>query len=362
MSGNMVIPSVLAVRRAVIISDGLFYGVNTADEAKLIPVIRHGIRGTQNQTGGAVVNAVLPQTTESAKTFHDSKALRVEFSFRPLPLMESLTSCSGRDAKHFRAAFESFVTRAEESAGLREVCYRMARNVFNGRWLWRNRQLGVGITVRVNASDKQWEQDALKTPMNLFGAWTEQESALGDVFMGLLSGGDETGNIRVEADINLGMTGSVEVYPSQNYTDGKPKGFARPLYKVDVRKVRRYSGDSSNAGSFEDTQVTGLAALRDQKIWNALRTLDTWYADYAETRLPIPVEPLGANLSADTIYRNLKNGSLFDLLPRLGVLDPNSDEGMFAIACLMRGGVFGVEDKEKKAAKTAKTVAEGEAA
>ena len=356
MSEKIVIPSVLAMRRSLIVSDGLFYGMNQSGGKEAIPVIRHGIRGTQNQSTGAKDSSNV-QVTESAKTFHDSRSLQVLFSFRPLRLMEGLTSCSGKDAIHFREAFEGFISRAKDSAGLQEVCRRMARNVFNGRWLWRNRQLGSSITVRVDMGDEHWEQDALKTPINRFGDWTEQEAALGDACMNLFSG-SETKTVHVKAEINLGMTGSVEVYPSQNYTKSKPGGFARPLYKVDVRKIYRSNGDSPD--TFEDTRVTGLAALRDQKIWNALRTVDTWYADYAETGLPIPVEPLGANLSADAIYRNLKNGSLFDFLPRLGILDPNSDDGMFVVACLMRGGVFGVESEEKKADK-AKTAAEKKA-
>lgn len=358
MTEKLNIPSVLGVRRALIVSDGLFYGVDAAGVNRLIPVIRHGIRGTQNQSKSAKeVNNV--QRTESAKTFHDSCALHVSFSFRPLPLMEGLTSCSGRDAGHFRAAFEGFVERADDSDGLQEVCRRMARNVFNGRWLWRNRQLGSSIVITATVGeaaddpaddDNTWSQDALKTPLNHFNNYTKAEMSLGDVLMDQFCG-SSTQSIIVTAKIDLGMTGSVEVYPSQNYTTDKPKGFARPLYKVDVRKIYRNNKDDPD--TFEDSVQTGLAALRDQKIWNALRTIDTWYADYAETGLPIPVEPLGANLSADTFFRYYKNASLFDLLPRLNVLNPNSDEGMFMLACLIRGGVLGVEDEEKKARKEA---------
>ena len=37
---------------------------------------------------------------------------------------------------------------------------------------------------------------------------------------------------------------------------------------------------------------------------------------------------------------------------RLGQLDPSTPEGMYMIAILMRGGVFGESDKKEKAAKT----------
>ncbi len=361
MKGKLVIPGVLSVRRSLVISDGLFYAVNAHDEQKAIPVVRHGIRGTQNQvTGADKVSQV--QATESAKTFPDSKALRVSFFIRPLSLMDGLSSCSGNGAADFRRAFEDFVSRASDSDGLQEVCRRMARNVFNGRWLWRNRQLGSKIVVRVDMGDEHWEQDALNTPLNRFGDWTKPEMELGDAWMDLLCGG-ETKTLHVEADIDLGLTGAIEVYPSQNYVDNnsKPKGFARPLYKVDVRKMRR--GKDADPTFFEDTVITGFAALRDQKIWNALRTIDTWYTDYTDVGLPIPVEPLGASLSADTFYRPLKNQSLFNLLPTLETLDPNSPSGMFVLACFIRGGVIGeksdkAEGGEKKGKGSKKSKSE----
>jgi CRISPR-associated protein Csy3 len=351
MNEKVIVPSVLGVRRALVCSDGLFYGVDRGGQKKLIPVIRHGIRGAQNQSKGATdVNLV--QRTESAKTFHDTRMLEVSFSLRPLPLVDGLTSCSGRDAAHFKSAFERFVANAESGNGLLEVCRRMARNLFNGRWLWRNRQLGVSIIVEVKSGDVTWRESVLGKSLNDFGAYTEAEIAVGDIFAEQFYGATPA-TMEVTAYIDLGMTGSVEVYPSQNFVHSKPDGFARSLYKVDVRKIPRGTKESS-PDTFEDAVETGLAALRDQKIWNALRTIDTWYADYAETRLPIPVEPLGASLSADTFYRYYKNTSMFDLLPRLGVLDTDSDEGMFAISCLIRGGVLGIGDEEKKADKAAK--------
>ena len=345
---EVLVPAVLAVNRSMVISDGLFYGLKSASpdaEKRIIPVIRHGIRGTQNTSAGATESSETAQiqSTESAKTFHEDRALRVEFSFRPLNLVDCLASCSGRGASVFRKSYVDFIDRAADSDGLREVCYRMARNVFNGRWLWRNRQIGVGIVTHVKVGDEEMEQDALSTPLNHFDEFTPNEKRLGDIMANMFVS-DDGSSIQVYAIIDLGMTGSVEVYPSQNYVDKKPKGFARPLYKVDVKQISRHS---ESPMTFEDTRITGFAALRDQKIWNAIRTIDTWYEGFADHGLPIPVEPLGANLSADCVFRNLKNGSLFDYLPRLDFLDPDSDQGKFVIASLIRGGVLGMKDPEK---------------
>ena len=64
------------------------------------------------------------------------------------------------------------------------------------------------------------------------------------------------------------------------------------------------------------------------------------------------VEVNGASLSALEFFRR-KAASSFQLFKRLLQIDPNSDEGMFCIAALDRGGVYSESDKQEKAAKAA---------
>lgn len=52
------------------------------------------------------------------------------------------------------------------------------------------------------------------------------------------------------------------------------------------------------------------------------------------------MEPNGANLEAQRFFRNGKKVSAFDLVKQLNLLDPNSPDGMFVTASLIRGGVF----------------------
>ena len=84
----------------------------------------------------------------------------------------------------------------------------------------------------------------------------------------------------------------------------------------------------------------GQAALRDQKIGNALRTIDTWYPAYEERRVPLPVEPNGASLDAQEFFRNKGDASGVKLLLRLSELDPMTPDGLFLLACIIRGGGF----------------------
>lgn len=86
----------------------------------------------------------------------------------------------------------------------------------------------------------------------------------------------------------------------------------------------------------------GEAGIRDQKVSNAIRTIDTWYPNFKEVGLPIPIEPLGASIGLQEFYR-YGESSLFEMLKRLDTIDPNSKEGMYCIACFDRGGVFGAK-------------------
>jgi CRISPR-associated protein Csy3 len=345
----VLIPSVTAVQRSLIISDAVFFGVDENEVRSQVSVIRHGIRGTQNQNSLKVKEAANLQVMETARTNSSARYLDVVFNLRCLSLENAITSCAGDGAQGFKEAFKDFIGKAESSNGAVEVTCRMARNILNGRWLWRNRQLGVAITVEAISGDSRFEKNALECSLNSFSGYSQEETALAGVLLDQLYGYNSN-TIKVTARIDLGAVGSVEVYPSQNYVDGKPdKGLGRLLYKVDAH----YETKSRELMEFKDTLNMGLAGIRDQKVWNAIRTIDTWYPEYTDTGVPIPVEPLGANLSANTLYRTKQSKqSLFDYLGRMNNIDPDSDEGMFLFSGLMRGGVFGGENAEKAAKKT----------
>ncbi|MNW11680.1 CRISPR-associated protein Csy3 [compost metagenome] len=85
--------------------------------------------------------------------------------------------------------------------------------------------------------------------------------------------------------------------------------------------------------------MLGQAAIRDTKAANALRTIDTWYPEFDDYRQPIAVELAGANLEAQRIFRTGED-TAFAYAKRLNDIDPNSPQGMFMIASLVRGGVY----------------------
>ena len=141
------LPGVLAFQRAVVISDAVFENTDGSPLA----VIRHGIRGTQNQFSAKNEVSNI-QNTDSAKLNQDSSLLVTRFSLRALPLNNSLSAVNGESAQVFRAIFEGFLRQIRESESLREVSSRLVANICNGRWLWRNRICAETIDIKISQS------------------------------------------------------------------------------------------------------------------------------------------------------------------------------------------------------------------
>ncbi|OYV39766.1 MAG: type I-F CRISPR-associated protein Csy3 [Rhodospirillales bacterium 20-64-7] len=353
------LPGVLSFQRGFIISDGLFDNLFSDGFESPVDVVRHGIRGTQNINNDAVTEVSNIQTTETAKTDSKATGVKVSFGLRVLPVANTLFACAGENTQEIRLALDSFVEKALPSEGLQEVARRYARNLLNGRWLWRNRILGATITVTVSGEGiEPIVCDALQIPLQHFENYSEAEKTLGRMIAENMIG-DTNRPLEVSAEIDFGFSGAVELFPSQNYVENKPKGFARPLYKVGHPSPA--STKDSSLIQFTDSRVMGRAALRDQKIGNALRTIDTWYPSHAGVGKPIPVEPNGASLDAQLFFRREgsdKKYSAFELMKRINQINPDSPDGMFLIASLMRGGVFSESEKSEKAAKSSKAKAD----
>lgn len=347
------LPGVLAFNRGHVVTDGeMFNEINGQQfEDHPVDVVRHGIRGTQNINNGkgneetaanGVRNVSNIQITETAKLKSNAEALIVRFGLSMLDMAGSLDSCVAAnkdDGRMMRKTFVDFVDRAKASKGIVEVACRYARNIANGRWLWRNRTIARLIEIEVSTQNGVLAKfNAKSIPTNTFGDYSEGEIKVADEIVKQMRGSSLDG-LTIIARLTMPTKGAIEVFPSQNYVENKPKGFARPLYKL---------GHPEKVGHGEicDTRIMGRAALRDQKLFNAIRTIDTWYSAYGETGLPIAVEPLGASLSQQEFYRSGKASS-FDMLKRLVQIDPDSAEGMFCIAALDRGGVYGESDKKE---------------
>lgn len=346
------LPSAMAIQRSVVLSDGLFFNVLENGQQTPVLVVEHGLRGTQNvnTAKGFDKDVANPQRTESAKTDADAVKVSVRFDLRAAPLREGVTMCSepggGKPGKALgkdtREAIADFVARAVASKALEMLGLRYARNILNGRWLWRNRSYAQGVQVAVSEINGKTltpvaNANALKVPLVHFNDPSADEEAIAKILARGWSGEECAPALRIVATVDFGVRGAIEVFPSQNYVD-KPKGFARSLYKLPLRD------EAPELGS--GFAVRGHAALRDQKIGNALRTIDTWYSDFGNQGVVTPIEPMGANLSVGDFLRDRKE-SAFELLKDIGITDPETSEGQFLLAILVRGGVFGEKSKKE---------------
>ena len=353
MAKKQKLPGMLSFQRCCLITDGLFYNAyNNNSEIDPVFVFRQGIRGTKNTRN---VNEEKKRTsnespaniqmTDKAMLSRDANALRVLFQLRTIDVNTALFAVAPdekdtiADIVDFKAALKGFLQWAKSSNALDTLACRYVRNIANGRFLWRNRTVAHSITVTVTSQDGlDVTFNALETPFNSFNDVSDAERAAAKV---LSDGWKGMGNhaLHVSAVVDYGVKGHVEVFPSQEYVAGKPLGLARILYCV--------GGVPKDAHGFYSTfgfGVRGQAALRDQKIGNALRTIDTWYPAYGERGIPIPVEPNGANLDAQEFFRKKGGASGFKLMERVGELDPSTPEGLFLLACIIRGGVFSGKD------------------
>lgn len=335
------LPGVLSFKRGHVISDALMFNQLPDETETPLEIYRHGIRGTQNVSGGKDKAVANIQITETAKLDNNTNIMIVRFSLAFLPITEALNSCASNknkeEARALRDSIEDFLKRAQKSKGLLEVACRYGRNIANGRWLWRNRPIAADISITVKNSLDDLiigPFNAFDISLNHFENYSKEEILLGEEIARQMSGISK-GSLMVKAKVILRAQGA-EVFPSQNYIESKPSGFAKSLYKV------------GHAESFDETDIRmmGQAAIRDQKVFNAIRTIDTWYPYFEEEKIPISVEPNGANLKMQEFFRSKENSS-FELFKRLNIIDPDSNEGMFCIACFDRGGVYSETEKNK---------------
>jgi CRISPR type I-F/YPEST-associated protein Csy3 len=362
------LPSVLAFRRGVIITDAPLEYETADGEILPVPVFHHGTMGTQNvnekkakktnkQEDSTVTDADRDvrnlQVIESAKAASDMKHLRISFQIKALPLDGLLHSCANskkenrEDAEKLRAMLDDFIERSKNSEGLVEVSRRIARNICNGRWLWRNRLIASVVRINISAGENHLEvSDALRVSLRDFEQYTDTEKTIGKILASGFCGDSEKVTLAVCATLDLGVTGSVEVFCSQNYEPDTGRGggkdeLSRSLYKLPMPNISSSQQDG--------VHIVGQAAFRDAKIWNALRTIDTWYPSYDMGDMPVPIEPQGASLALMQFLRAKENKkfSAFDLFKRLNQIDPDSAEGMYCIASLIRGGVFGDSEKDR---------------
>lgn len=374
-------PSNLSFARSIMITDPLFFNViveHGHEKKTPLHVSLHEGRGTQNDPSGngkqpadrEVANILF---YEAAKLDDNAIAMQVEFDMSGVDLKHAIHSCvSGakngnvENAISFRKLLEQFIGKAQHSEDLVDVAQRYARNIANGRFLWRNRNLASEIETKVYGTSKAGIPHktpiasffSLTVPMKHFEQFSQGEKDVANVLLGLWRGtATENFGLHIVSQVKFGVRGAIDVYPSQNMVIDKQKNSpSRSLYTKPLPGVNEKRNTS--AGPI----ILGQAAMTSVKAGNALRTIDTWYDPSANR--PIAVEPEGACLDDNKHYRpdngNTHARSAFAIFRDIANLQINTSDSKFAIAAIIRGGVYGSPEEKSGAKKSSKRGSNGE--
>ena len=327
--------SVLAFERSFDISDAIFAQQKSHDDQKLTPVLlsEKSVRGTisnrlKNSLASdpakldAEIQKPNPQTIDISALDADKDTLVVKWSCKVLPFLGTPSVCNNID---YQEALIKTTQSYIKEEGMQALAKRYAINILNGRWLWRNRmaaeQISIAITCKNDDKVMIEISDVKQYQLNSFDYDDKSVNELAALIeAGLL--GKEFVIFNIQAKLKMGL--GQEVYPSQELILDTGKEKSKVLY-----------------------EKNGQAAMHSQKISNAIRTIDTWYAENAE--FPIAIEPYGAVTTMGHAFRQPKQKQDFYTLFDNWVLKgekPTLEQQHYVIAVLIRGGVFGASGKE----------------
>ncbi|OQX11166.1 MAG: type I-F CRISPR-associated protein Csy3 [Thiothrix lacustris] len=341
-AAKLTLPSMLNYTRSIIPSNGVFF-YREGDQEKPITVHQQTVRGTIANYGNVYKNDKQQSESDLAKQLDPANAniQRIDVCYLPDAVEQFCLRFSVTFAAHslapgacndteYAKALEQFAQAYREKDGYTALASRYLQNIINGRWLWRNRYasdkqvtLSYGGKTLVFAVAHELEHDY---------STVEGYAALHDALAAALSGTSGVLRLQVTAAGVLGF--GQEVYPSQEFVEGKKD---KTLAAVKVGEVRQ-------------------AAMHSQKIGNALRTIDDWHsraADYGK----IAVEPYGVVAQrAEAVRLPNSKSDLYSYLKDLAVWTERVEaasagalpsEAHYLMACLIRGGVYSGGKKEK---------------
>jgi CRISPR type I-F/YPEST-associated protein Csy3 len=331
------VASVLAFEKKLVLSDGYLHGTtweNRLNETKPLALIEKSVRGTiSNRLKPAVINDPVKlnaevekpnlQKVDACSLTPDQDTLKLSFTIKVLGGIEKPSACNN---EVFQKAYHDTAQKYIETEGFKELAWRYAINIVNGRYLWRNRVGAEKIEVAVSADGKKWVFEGLEFSLRNFESNNQDVRELANLIADALCGKKPYLLISVDAYALIGR--AQEVYPSEELVLDKGKG--------DKSKILY--------------NVNDVAAMHSQKIGNAIRTIDTWYPEFDTANIgPIAIEPYGAVTTLGRAYRTPKDKAdfytLFDTYALGGTL-PNKEQEHYVMAVLVRGGVFGQSSKE----------------
>lgn len=325
-------PSVLSFDRKLEPSDALMFSgnwkdISNPDNWQIIELIERRNRGVKSNFKTEVleneeelqkqIEEPNPVWGDDAALPHNHDTLKVSFTLRAVGDLDKPSACN---KSSYQGRLTEVIAEYAQQPTFRELAIRYANNIANSRFLWRNRVGAEEIKVIVSAPgfENPVEFDSYKYPLNKVNHEDDKITQLADLIASGFSGNNYA-FMEIDAFVKLGA--GQRIWPSQEMRMNIPKGEkSRHLF-----------------------QLNGCAAIHTQKIGNALRTIDDWYAPDAQ---PIAVEPYGSVTHRGMAFRASKND--FSTLAEKWIIkkqEINEVEKHFIMAVLIRGGVFSSKDE-----------------
>ena len=273
--------SVLAFEKKLVPSDGRMYGTTWEKRnEKSVPLklIEKSVRGTISNRPNkkdkaafekdpakldAKVESPNLQTIDVSALGTEQDTLKLYFTLKVLGGVERPSACNNAVFNQsYKAAVRGYIE--QEGKGFRELARRYATNIANARFLWRNRVGAENIEVQVNALNKNsaqsWTFDATQFSTKNFDFDDPQINSLAERIASVLSSENDFLMLEITCFAKVGK--AQEIYPSEELVLDK--------------------GNSKTKKSKILYSVDDIAAMHSQKIGNALRTIDTWYPNFAD--------------------------------------------------------------------------------
>lgn len=322
----LTLPSVLAFSRKLEVSDalmasGLWSDIAQSDAWQPIALHEKRNRATKSQYGAKDEEKSEPNLSwgDDATLPHDADTLRVKFTLKILGRLEEPTACN---TPQFEEKVIEIVKAYRAEHQFKELATRYANNIVNGRFLWRNRVGAESVSIKVKHGEQNWFFNGYDYKLDEFTSPDDTKHPFTQLVTVIQNGltGDKFEYLEITAFSKLGF--GQHVFPSQEMVLGIPKGEkSKILFKLN-----------------------DCAAMHSEKIGNALRTIDTWYAEDNSAKA-IAIEPYGSVTSRGEAHRITNNGSKNDFytlfLKWLKDGEIPAEQQHYVIATLIRGGVFG---------------------
>lgn len=283
-----------------------------------------------------------PQSVQAAYLPAGCDTLRITGQITFLPSARRPVMCNDEEFVRFYQAFDAAFV---EAGGWHRLAESYVMNLVNARFTWRNQVGAGGVWVTLEASDgKKARFDARSVHPDK--SLSAVDHPLAQPFIegaaAALAGASGSPGylLRVTAEILLGE-GAV-VYPSQEFSSGKEKDDRNQ----DIGKIlaHRRLPDGSHQ-----------AILHEQKVGNAVRTVDVWYDAKLGPLMPLAAEPFAPMTTRGVFYRQgakTRGGNgvenFYDILVDLENLTAEtlggaSSRSLYFAAVIARGGVFGAK-------------------